>query len=598
MDYQDFVLQLDRASQGQGFVTRVIRSLAGEAEAPFVNPVPVAEIDELWQVAFAARQAERAAKSRDVRPAGSSRPDPLAAELSLEELGHRLFKALFRGPVRSCWARSLAEATRSPDGGLRLKLQLNLEDPALVPLAELPWEYLFSLEHGGFLGLQRKTPILRHMRLPLPAGQAPVARPLRVLLVSAQPASMSELALEEESKKIAEALEALPGVEILPRSNPTIESLRETLLQQDFHVLHFMGHGGFDEASGQGVLYFADRAGAPVPISGSIFASHLADLPSLRLVFLNACETARVNARAPFAGVATALLRAGLPAVVAMQRPIRDGSALELSRTVYRRLAAGDPIDAAVTEGRLAIARGHGALLEWGTPVLFSRADDGMLFAREPAKVSPGIPAPVLAEAPAASHITRSQRPLYLATAVAFAGLSFAVLQWRSGWETPEKPSSAGISQTGELSDPTAGMTSDPPVPIAPKNETKKEEEPKEEPKPVVKQQIDRREETETPRIDDPPSSKPKSSSFLVSEGSPASFPDLGAEVGASFFDRDGYSFARFWVASQEEGMLQQPPVMGPGSIAFPTSRGTYYLDILSLSLPEKRATVRLRFAS
>lgn len=598
MDYQDFVLQLDRAPQGQGFVTRVIRSLAGEAEAPFVNPVPAAEIDGLWQAALAARQAERAAKARDARPAGSYRPDPLAAELSLEELGHRLFTALFRGPVHSCWARSLAEATRAPDGGLRLKLQLNLEDPALVPLAELPWEYLFSLEHGGFLGLQRKTPILRHMRLPLPAGQAPVARPLRVLLVSAQPRSMSQLALAKESERITAALETLPGVEILPLQDPTIETLRETLLQRNFHVLHFMGHGGFDEASGQGVLYLADRIGAPVPVSGSMLASHLADLPSVRLVFVNACETARVNARAPFAGVAMALLRAGLPAVVAMQRPIRDGSALELSRTVYRRLAAGDPIDAAVTEGRLAIARERGALLEWGTPVLFSRADDGRLFAREPVDVFSGVPAPVLAEAPGALPPARSQRPLYLATAVVLAGLGFAAFQWRFGLETHQEPSSAGASQAEKPSGLTTDMTSDPPAPIVPDKEDRKEEELKREEKPVFKPQVSEREEPEKPAIDNPPSPKPASSSSVVSEGSPASFPDLEAEVGAEFFERDGYSFARFWVAPQGQGMLQQPPVVGRGTIQFPAEKGTYHLDVLSLSLSEKRATVRLRFAS
>jgi hypothetical protein len=110
----------------------------------------------------------------------------LAAELSLEKLGDRLFRALFRGPVRSCWVRSLAEATQDPDGGLRLKMQLDPGDPHLAALAELPWEYLYSLENGGFLGLQRKTPILRHTRLPLPVGRAPAARPLRLLTVLSQ----------------------------------------------------------------------------------------------------------------------------------------------------------------------------------------------------------------------------------------------------------------------------------------------------------------------------------------------------------------------------------------------------------------------------
>ena len=54
MHYQDFVLHLGRAPGG-GFVARVLRSPAGEAEAPFVNPVSPAELDGLWQAAHATR---------------------------------------------------------------------------------------------------------------------------------------------------------------------------------------------------------------------------------------------------------------------------------------------------------------------------------------------------------------------------------------------------------------------------------------------------------------------------------------------------------------------------------------------------------------
>lgn len=592
MDHQDFVLQLDRAPEGQGFVTRVIRSLAGEAEAPFVNPVPPVELDDLWQTAFAARQADRTVDARDARPVGSRPNGPLVAELSLEELGDRLFTALFRGPVRSCWVRSLAEAAKTPDGVLRLKLQLNLVDPALTPLAELPWEYLYSLEHGGFLGLQRKTPILRHMRLPLPVGRAPVAMPLRLLLVSSQPKSLPRLNLEEEGARIAAALEVLPGVETFPLQDPTIETLRETLQQRDFHVLHFMGHGGFDAESGQGVLYFTDRLGAAVPVSGSLLASHLTDLRSLRLVFVNACETARANARAPFAGVAMALLRAGLPAVVAMQRPIRDGSALEFSRTVYRRLAGGDPIEAAVTEGRLAIARGHGALLEWGTPVLFSRAEDGKLFTREPPAALFNVPAEAFSKPLAASEPIRSRRLPYLFGAVALAaGVGFGATQWPFSPETKQEPVSTIASQPEEPS----ALTTDEVPEISQKSDPQRKG--KEENSPISTKPTIPIEQPKEPELKPPPPVESRfNSSYVVSEGSPASIPDLGAEVGAHFFQRDGYSLARFWVAPQGQGMLQNPPIMGPGSIEFPAEHGTYHLDVLSLSLPEGRAMVRLRF--
>ena len=77
------------------------------------------------------------------------------------------------------------------------------------------------------------------------------------------------------------------------------------------------------------------------PVSGETLVTLLKDLTSLRLVFLNACETARAareDGLDPFAGVATALVRAGLPAVVAMQRPISDAASIAFSRAVHLRL--------------------------------------------------------------------------------------------------------------------------------------------------------------------------------------------------------------------------------------------------------------------
>jgi hypothetical protein len=587
MDYQDFVLQLDRAAGEPGFLTRVIRSPAGEAEAPFVNPIAPSELDSLWRTAHATRQASRNQEARDLKPEFSLR-DPMAAELSLEALGERLFRALFRGPVHSCWTRSLAESEQSSERGLRLKLQLNVADPLLAPLAELPWECLFSLEQGGFLGLQRQTPILRHVRLPLPVGQTPVAQPLRILIVSSQPGTMAALSLAEESERIATALSSLPGIETLVLKNPSVEHLRDVLLEHEFHVLHFMGHGGFDPESGQGVLYFTDDDGAPAQVSGTLLASHLAGLHALRLVFLNACETARANARAPFAGVATALLRSGLTAVIAMQRPIQDGAALEFSRAVYRRLAVGDPIDAAVTEGRLAIARGRGAMLEWGTPVLFLRAEDGRLFS--PASPLPATPV----EAPQ-DVVTvppgrpRPARALLLLAGVLLIGFGLSWRLWFAESGRPVDPPRIDAPRPDEI-------VSKPPSPEAlsvlsdlPGRSPEKKPELK-----PVNPQLSPGGQSRAPRSTPPRAS----SSYTIGPESPVSVPALKAEIGAVFFEREGYPLVRFSITPSDEGMLQHAPVMGPGSLDFPAQNGTYRLDVLSLDAAQKRATVRLRFVS
>ncbi len=579
MDYQDFVLHLDRAPGREGLVARVVRSPAGEAEAPFVNPVARAELDALWQVSFAARQAQRHRAVRDLAREPVSDLGPLAAELSLEALGVRLFEALFSGPVRACWARSFGAVAPDPRRGLRLKVQLGLDDPLVAALAEVPWELLFSPEHGGFLALQRQTPVLRSLRLPLPPGGPPAARPLRVLVVSSQPAGMTNLALEREEERIADALGALLGVEPLPRRNPSVEELRETLLERDVHVLHFMGHGGFEPETGQGVLYFTGDGGAPLPVGAGLLASHLAGLPSLRLVFLNACETACADPRAPFAGVASALLRAGLPAVVAMQRPIRDDSALELSRVVYRRLAAGDPIDAALTEGRLAIARGRGALLEWGTPVLFLRAEDGRLFAedREEAPVAAVERSPVaLARSVPPPRSRRRGLPALLAASLAAGGAGAAAYWIKQSAEDRRENRTDDVQENPGPPNRDFATTEVPGEPVQPdrKEEDSAAAEDRDEPEP-------------------PPRHVP--SSYLITEDAPATIAALEAQVGVTFHERAGHSFARFSVAPGNEATLEHDPIFGPRSISFPSARGTYHVEVRSLDFAARTASVSVR---
>ena len=101
---------------------------------------------------------------------------------------------------------------------------------------------------------------------------------------------------------------------------------------------------------------------------------------------INACHSAHSQRLAegagpsPFTGVASSLVQGGLTAVVAMQYAISDRAAIAFSQTLYRRLAAGDPIDTAVTEGRRTFVRMDPDSLEWATPALFMRAGDGRLI--------------------------------------------------------------------------------------------------------------------------------------------------------------------------------------------------------------------------
>jgi len=67
------------------------------------------------------------------------------------------------------------------------------------------------------------------------------------------------------------------------------------------------------------------------------------------------------------------LVQQGIPAVIAMQFEISDRAAIIFSQEFYTALADSFPVDAALTEARLAIFS-KGNETEWGTPVISSLA--------------------------------------------------------------------------------------------------------------------------------------------------------------------------------------------------------------------------------
>jgi hypothetical protein len=165
-------------------------------------------------------------------------------------------------------------------------------------------------------------------------------------------------------------------VEIETLIPATLDGLRDKL-RDGFQVLHYAGHGQFDEA---GYLLFEDEEGDSYPVDADMLAQHLRGT-SVRLVVLNACQTALTSEIDAFMGVAPALVRAGLPAVVAMQMETPDNSAFLFAKEFYKALVDNYPADAAMAEGRKAIIAGLGeswhSKLDWGIPVLFMRVSDG-----------------------------------------------------------------------------------------------------------------------------------------------------------------------------------------------------------------------------
>ena len=163
----------------------------------------------------------------------------------------------------------------------------------------------------------------------------------------------------------------------------TLAALQRPLRLREYHVLHFIGHGVYDENAQDGALALEGADRKTRLVTGRDLGMMIRGHRSLRLVVLNACEGARSARDDPFGGVAQALVRQGIPAVIAMQFEISDPAALVFSQSFYQAIADGLPVDVATVEARRAMFA-EGNEVEWATPVLYLRSPDGRVFTRWP----------------------------------------------------------------------------------------------------------------------------------------------------------------------------------------------------------------------
>ncbi len=361
----DFDVVID--SHGDGYRTRVVASPAGEAQADFVLPFTDQDLTILVLKVVGsigrARRRVRRIQSEERR--------------LLEDFGGQLFQAVFPGPVRDCLGRSRMEA-ESRDTGLRIRLRL----PGA--LANIPWEYLYDAEYG-FLSLSPETALVRYVEMATLVRPFPISPPLRILAMISAPSDVPGLQGEEEWGKLTDALDVLIDsglVQVDRLEAGTLAALQRPLRLRDYHVLHFIGHGGYDEDAQDGALALEGADRTTRLVTGGDLGLMIRGHRSLRLVVLNACEGARSARDDPFGGVAQALVRQGIPAVIAMQFEISDPAALVFSQSFYQAIADGLPVDVATVEARRAMFA-EGNDVEWATPVLYLRSPDGQVFTRD-----------------------------------------------------------------------------------------------------------------------------------------------------------------------------------------------------------------------
>jgi hypothetical protein len=359
--YLDLDLQIKRTPNG--YHAEILNSPAGQAASDFSLPFSDLELENLLLRLGGARRGVRRIESPEMEAA--------------KNFGSRLFNTVFVGDMRSCLMSSQYEAEQQ-GAGLRVRLRLT-DTPEL---GDLPWEYLYNSALNRFLVLSVKTPLVRYLDLPERIRPLIVKPPLRVLAMISNPSDYEPLDVEREFGKLQQSLADAQqrGLVLLEKlQDASLVALQRRLQQAEYHIFHFVGHGGFDERQQDGVLILEDQEKRGRRVSAQYLGTVLHDHGSLRLAILNACEGARTSRTDPFAGVAQSLVQQGIPAVIAMQFEITDEAAITFAQEFYGVLALGYPVDGALAEARKTIFA-QGNELEWGTPVLYLRSPDGRIF--------------------------------------------------------------------------------------------------------------------------------------------------------------------------------------------------------------------------
>jgi hypothetical protein len=372
LTYQDFNIELTDLQDTGTFKVRVIGQTPGgemrsdELEHPKYNPEEFSSL--------LTKLEKRKGLSKDV----------------LFELGEKLSNLLLPpGRVRTLYQQSLLRLGENE--GLRLRLRI---EP--LQLTALPWEYTYLQGTSGekvpsdFLAWQRRISIVRYETIGEPLKPLEEKEKVHIAIVLANPTDQPDLDMEPDKKAISAAIAAVNSEVQVFESTLVEAATRDQLLEsiKGADIFHFSGHGVFEgteftpegKVLKRGKIILENTDNQSDPYDSQLLANNLGNA-GVRLVVLGACNSAARDEGGAWAGVAPSLVRENIPAVLAMQYKVRDQNAARFMAVFYARVLGGYSIDEAVFEGRQAILSNSGVEdRDWGVPVLYLRAEDGVIF--------------------------------------------------------------------------------------------------------------------------------------------------------------------------------------------------------------------------
>jgi hypothetical protein len=323
--------------------------------------------------------------------------EPSESSLNLVALGQQLYNALFEGSLRDSWM--MAQAIAQNHGQI-LRLRLGLKG---TRLPRLPWEVL----HGGDrplatgtevafsryqLGTRLRQPLHAPPAQPYQSLHAPPAQPyqpLKILMVISSPSDQENLELAQEAKHLEaelnrRSLNGSPTIDLDILEQPGREALAQALEQGQYQVFHYAGHSNLGESGGD-VYLVSNKTGLTETLNGDDLAGLLVN-NGVQLAVFNSCRgaytaTSEGLEQGKDRNLAEALVKRGIPAVLAMAERIPDEVAVTLTKLLYRNLNQGYPIDLSLSRAREGLIFAYGSnQLYWALPVLYLHPEfDGFL---------------------------------------------------------------------------------------------------------------------------------------------------------------------------------------------------------------------------
>jgi CheY-like chemotaxis protein len=305
----------------------------------------------------------------------------------VKEIGRDLYASVFghHPEVAGCYNRACGKVSRERD------LRIVLKSPG--EFLRLPFEFLY--DDPDYLALRH--PLSRFVvgvhttKAPLSARllntMMDKGRKLRILLVASNTDHID--GVDQEVAGLHDRLRKLvpdSGVEkyeivYLPTEKATYERVRQELRRCKYHVLHYAGHGRYDERSvEESCLYFwekENRQGKVVAMKAAELALLLRD-SALKFAYLSCCSGAATGEPAQlldddFLGLADGMIRAGVPSVLGLRWPVSDEGAQLLASSFYESLFTQGNLDVALLEARCRVAERERNEKAWISPILIAQ---------------------------------------------------------------------------------------------------------------------------------------------------------------------------------------------------------------------------------